>query len=260
MSLTQFSGSTDIIAALPDTPSSPDYTSQTLKAKFDEAAGNIKTYINSTLIPDIEDEFTNTVLGDGAYHYIPSRVLAASFLSAGTFTFTADASKSFTGIYDIVCVGGGGGGSVSSLTSNSGATGGGAGAVVTLTGQAMTGSYTVTVGAGGSGSYGGTGGNGGDTYVLGTGVMPLLKAGGGKGSSQSNKIGFGGGVGGGDSVYGDGTISYGHGGDNSRGRGVRGAALSDDCGAAEGYGAGGWGQISGKPGEVLIYGYQRMSV
>ena len=76
----------------------------------------------------------------------------------------------------------------------------------------------------------------------------------------ARKIGFAGGIGGSDSEYGDGTVSYGHGGDNRYGRGARGADTADSVMPASGYGAGGWGSFAPTHGAVLIYGYVRQTV
>lgn len=51
MSLTRFTGNTNVISELADAPT---LTAEQLKAKFDEADGSEKTYINNTLIPEIE--------------------------------------------------------------------------------------------------------------------------------------------------------------------------------------------------------------
>ena len=51
MSLTNFTGDTSVISGLPDEPT---LTSAQLKAKFDEAGTSIKTFINGTHNPEIE--------------------------------------------------------------------------------------------------------------------------------------------------------------------------------------------------------------
>ena len=51
MSLTKFTESTNVISQLPDEPT---LTSAELKAKFDEAGGKIKTYLNDTLTTETE--------------------------------------------------------------------------------------------------------------------------------------------------------------------------------------------------------------
>lgn len=56
MSLTKFTGNTNAISELPDTPT---LTSEELKAKFDEAGANIKKYINETLTEEIEQSISN---------------------------------------------------------------------------------------------------------------------------------------------------------------------------------------------------------
>jgi len=55
MALTQYTQSTDIILNLGTDPEDrPDLDDDGLKAKFDENAANLKTYINDTMIPEIE--------------------------------------------------------------------------------------------------------------------------------------------------------------------------------------------------------------
>ena len=51
MSLTRFTGNTNVISELADAPT---LTAEQLKAKFDEVDGSEKTFINNTLIPEIE--------------------------------------------------------------------------------------------------------------------------------------------------------------------------------------------------------------
>ena len=51
MSLTRYTGNTNVISELADAPT---LTAEQLKAKFDEADGSEKTFLNSTLIPEIE--------------------------------------------------------------------------------------------------------------------------------------------------------------------------------------------------------------
>jgi hypothetical protein len=50
-----------VIQALPDEPT---ISANALKAKFDEGAGLIKTYLNSTLTTEIDAEIAGIVLGD----------------------------------------------------------------------------------------------------------------------------------------------------------------------------------------------------
>lgn len=56
MGLTKFTGNTNVISELADTPT---LTSEELKAKFDEAGSNIKKYINETLTGEIEQSISN---------------------------------------------------------------------------------------------------------------------------------------------------------------------------------------------------------
>ena len=56
MALTKISKDMAIIAALDDEPNDVGgMTSAELKAKFDEGGASLKTYINDTLIPELED-------------------------------------------------------------------------------------------------------------------------------------------------------------------------------------------------------------
>lgn len=259
MAIRQCNDDLNIISSLPDTPAPPDYTATGLKAQFDRAALLLKKYINEKLIPDITDEILYTATGDGVYRYIPSKVLIASYTTPGSYTFDTDEHASFNGVYDIVIIGGGGGGSMPAVNVLPGSTGGGSGAVTEVIGQTLDGEYTVTVGA--AGTSGGTSGTAGESSVFRNEDYTFMKyAFGGRGSSQSSKIGFGGGVGGSDSEYGDGTVSYGHGGDNRYGRGARGADLADGVQPASGHGAGGWGSFPPTAGAVFIYGYVRQNV
>lgn len=71
MALTKLTSNVAIIAALSDLPNATDgLTAAQLKAKFDEAAGLIKTYLNDTLTEEIaaqfatQEEVDGIVLGD----------------------------------------------------------------------------------------------------------------------------------------------------------------------------------------------------
>lgn len=62
LTLTPFTKDMKIIAALGDNPNSDnDLTAQGLKEKFDEGGREIKTYINGTLIPEIQNAFTEYI-------------------------------------------------------------------------------------------------------------------------------------------------------------------------------------------------------
>lgn len=246
MSIRRMTENVNVISSLPDTPSPPSYNATLIKSKFDEAANKIKTYINDTLIPDVE---TISITGLTAV-----RKLLVSYTTAGSHIFSTQTYPSIGGVYDIVLVGGGGGGSVSESLAPSLSTGGGSGGVTKVTGAELNGLYTVNVGAAGTGNE--DSGTGGGTSSVFSGDLSFYKmASGGGASSQSSKIGRGGGIGSEDSVYADGTVTYGRGGDNEYGRGVRGGAVIDDVVAAQGYGAGGWAGFSPTAGAVFIYGY-----
>ncbi len=249
MAIEKLKKSMDIISALPDSPASPDYTPQALKAKFDESGNIIKNYINDTLIPCILDELANTVLGDGGYKYIPTRVRLASFTKTGEYVFDTDEYESYNGLYDIVLIGGGGGGYVGTVT-----LGGGGGDASLINGVSLSGRYTVTVGGGGSvGQVGET-----TSFMSEDGEEYIGIASGGGVGSEYSKIARGSGIYGTDSVYGDGTDDYGKGGDClTYGKGAVGGAVRDDVKNPSGYGGGGWGEVSGGGGAVFVYGYKR---
>ena len=249
MALRRFTEDVNVISALPDVPSPPEYNASILKAKFDEAAGKIKTYLNATLLPDLE--------GGGAGNQTVRRLIM-SYTLPGSYAFDTAVYPSAGGVYDIVLIGGGGGGSANvnpTVTTN---TGGGAGAVTKAEGVTLeNGAYGVTVGAAGQGSVT-AGPGGGATFMAAPGGAVIYSANGGGASSQSDVIGRGGGIGGGDSYYGDGDPSVGHGGDNEYGRGVRGAQSAAGVAAAQGYGAGGWAAYAPTCGAVVMYGYVRI--
>ena len=259
MAIRECNDDLNVISSLPDTPAPPEFTATELKARFDRAALLLKSYINEKLIPDIENELIATATGDGVYRYIPSKVLIAAYTSPGEYTFDTSEHGSFNNVYDIVLIGGGGGGSMPAANTLPGSTGGGSGAVTEVIGQVLDGEYSVTVGA--AGRSGGLSGTSGESTYISSGDYSFTKyAFGGRGSSQTGKIGFGGGIGGSDSEYGDGTVTYGHGGDNRYGRGARGAELADSVMPASGYGAGGWASFPPTAGAVLIYGYVRQRI
>lgn len=247
MSIRRMTDNVSVISSLPDTPSPPAYNATVIKAKFDEAANKIKTYINDTLIPDVENAAVSGVTA--------VRKLLVSYTSAGSYVFKTDEHPSVGGVYDVVLIGGGGGGSVSSTLAASQNTGGGAGGVTKVIGTALDGNYLVSVGTAGIG--GTQTPTGGAATMLYTNDFSYYKSAvGGGASSQTKRIGTGGGIGGGDSVYLDGTYGYGRGGDNEYGKGARGGATLDDVIPASGYGAGGWGSFPATSGAVFIYGYE----
>jgi len=249
MAIRRFTENVNVISALPDSPSPPDYNAGILKAKFDEAGIKLKSYINDTLIPDIESTATEGICA--------VKKELVQYTAPGSHTFDTEDYPSAGGVYDVVLIGGGGGGSKDSGGTASSGTGGGSGAVKKIIGASLEGEYTVSVGAAGTGAVGqGTGG--GSTFMMSEDYSFFKNAEGGCASSQTNKIGKGGGIGAEDSAYGDGTVCYGRGGDNEYGRGARGAALHDDVTAAQGFGAGGWSDFPATAGAVIIYGYVRI--
>jgi len=68
MALTQFTEDTGIIAALSNTPNSSDgLTATQLKAKFDENSANLKTYINDTLIDELDTHIASALTASSAF-------------------------------------------------------------------------------------------------------------------------------------------------------------------------------------------------
>ena len=254
MAISKFEESVDIIAALPTAPSSPDYTAEKLKATFDLGANKIKNYINETLVPGIEKELADSALGGGVYRYLPARRLLRSYTQPGSYTVNAEEWGSFNDLYEIVLVGGGGGGTVPSGSSYVGATGGGGGGVKRLDPMTIKGQVIVTVGAGGA-----VGQNGGNSTVIQGDSALFEMASGGQAALYGTKIGRAGGIGGTDSTYSE-TKEYGYGAGGDAcgyGMGAKGGLLRDDIRAPQGYGAGGWGPVSGTSGAVFIYGYKQ---
>ena len=249
MAIRKFTENVNVISALPDHPTPPDYNAGILKAKFDEAAVKLKAYINDTLVPDIENTASAGIC--------TVRKELVRYTTAGVNSFDTSEHPSVGGVYDIVLIGGGGGGSKDGNSSASSGTGGGAGAVLKIVGAELDGVYTVTVGTAGVGAVN-QGIGGGSTFMMSADYTFFKNAAGGGSSSQTKKIVAGGGIGGGDSIYGDGTVFYGRGGDNEYGRGARGGALPDDVTAAQGYGAGGWSDFPATAGAAIIYGYERV--
>lgn len=259
MAITKLNDDLNIISALPNRPSALEYAPEDIKAKFDEGTNKIKTYINDTLIPQLQDEFTNASISGGTFKYMPCRVLIQKYTSPGEFKFDTSVNSSFTGLYDIVLIGAGGGGCHSTVEG-----GGGGGAVTTIIGEKLNGVYTVTVGREGrtvTELYPPS--NGGTTTMVADSEDDYFYAyaNGGAGADSFSKIAYGGGIGATDGTRGDGAGLYGAGGDSiGYGCGARGALLSEDARPAMGNGAGGWGTLAPTCGAVYIYGYVRQEV
>ncbi len=248
MSIKTMEKSVDIISRLPDTPMSPEFSAQRLKEKFDEGANLIKDYINDSLIPDVTNEISRALTAEGSAAYVPVKKLFASFTSPGTYTFSTADHSSVNGLYDVVVIAGGGGGYLGDIS-----TGGGGGDAVRKDNISLTGAYTVNVGAGGQ-----AGDGGGMSYITGEGLS--CHAFGGSATSQYVKLGLGGGINGTESIYGDGSVWYGKGGDCvGYGKGAVGGAVRDDIKNPVGYGGGGWGSVPGGGGAVFIYGYEAVN-
>lgn len=65
VNLTNLTANVNNISALSDKPNETDgLTSGELKARFDKAGGDIKEYINGTLIPEVETAFNTTIPTD----------------------------------------------------------------------------------------------------------------------------------------------------------------------------------------------------
>ena len=143
MALRRFTDDVNVISALPDVPSPPEYNASILKAKFDEAAVKIKAYLNGTLLPDIESGAagTQTVLnlntGGGAGAVTKAYGMT---LEDGTYNVTVGAAGrggitagvgggasilSADGGAALLTAGGGGASSQSSMTGMGGGVGGG---------------------------------------------------------------------------------------------------------------------------------------
>jgi len=181
--------------------------------------------------------------------------------TTGTTTWTVPAGV--TSVEYLVIAGGGGGAGMKAYSNSYGAGGGGAGGYKNAPGFAVSGSYTVTVGAGGTQGTNtpSNGGNGGNSVF---GSITAIGGGGGATASTSTKAsglagGSGGGGAGGSSgggAGGAGTAGQGNNGGTAAkksgggggGAGAVGGASSDNKG-----GSGGNGKIFYITGEALTY-------
>lgn len=251
MGLTKCESDLDVIAKLPDTPMSPEYDASELKEEFDKAPNMLKEFINSTLIPEIDEAIASSG-GGGAAAF---RKHLVTFTTAGLNTFLPTDYPSEGNLYDVILIGGGGGGCTDSDGSMDSGVGGGSGAVKCVECYEMTASHIMYVGAAGE-SAAGAGSSGGMTYFFQRGTPYEHYAGGGAGANSVSNVSFAGGIGGTDSYPSNVSEGfYGAGGDNAYGRGARGGATADDTRAASGYGAGGWGALQPTGGAILVYGY-----
>ncbi len=251
MAIKKLNTSVNVISSLPDTPTAPDHTAQSLKRKFDEGCNTIKNYINDSLIPDICDEIAQTAMGDGAYRYIPIKKLLVSFTEPGLHTFTAEEYPSYNGVYDVITIAGGGGGYEDDVV-----TGGGGGDATCAENVKLQGVYSIQVGVGGAPAR-----VGGTTSVIDENNKIISYALGGACSDENVKYARGAGKCGGNSTYGDGTVIYGAGGDcYGYGKGAIGSGEREKIILPKGYGGGGWGSVHGGDGAVLIYGYVREEI
>jgi len=157
-----------------------------------------------------------------------------SFTTVGTATFTITSPASVSINYLVVAGGGGGG------VGRGG--GGGAGGVLTGTTTLSSGSYTITVGAGGSNAFNDVQGGDGGSSSIGS---IIVTTGGGGGGAWNARAGRNGGSGGGASA-GD-LLS---GGTGVSGQGYAGSTRASDLVGGGGGGAGGAG--SGSTGGIGI--------
>lgn len=131
MEITPFSGNVNVIQALSDRPNATDgLTAAQLKAKYDEAANLIKTYLNGTLIPELAayeganlhifSALSYGAVGDGITD--DTAALASAFASGNPiclpkgYTFRVTSELSLSSDYQYLF---GGGKIVSTLTSGS---------------------------------------------------------------------------------------------------------------------------------------------
>ena len=160
------------------------------------------------------------------------------FRSSGTFNNTGSAQ-----VAEIFVIGGGGGGGGGGA--NSGSTGGGGGGMVYGSVEVPSGSFSVTVGAGGTGSIA-AGGNAGDAPAAGAGVTSSVTINGvtfqatGGGGAPATTTGNGGGVG-----YSVQTGPNGGTGTINGGTSYSSPALRDGSNITSVYGTGGKGGNSG---------------
>ena len=174
---------------------------------------------------------TKTTSSDGSIYYIHT------FTKSDTFTFNGNPLSAEI----LVVAGGGAGGGTVDRTGG----GGGAGGYQYFTNQTLaSGSYSVTVGAGGTSSTG-KGGNGSNSQ-FGTLTASIGGGGGGSSGSPGNTNGSSGGSGGGASHQGSGSNAAGKTGQGTNGgAGIDGANYGSFT-AAGGGGAGGVGANNGR--------------
>lgn len=224
-----------------------------------------------------QDAVSGTDFGGGGVMLHGNGVVASGGIAStyGSYTvrqFNVSGTLSISnpGTIDYLVVGGGGGGGYGDNNSGGGGAGGGGGVVYRSSQNITTGSYTVTVGAGGTdatngqdsiflgvtalgGGYGGSwsqaggsGGSGGggsrDYYPGGTGLQPSSASGGfgnGGGAAAGGRQGGGGGGGaGGNGASGNGS----YGGNGGLGRdysGIFGSSVGEQGWFASGGGGGG---------------------
>lgn len=126
---------------------------------------------------------------------VPGSVLVTDFVASGTWT----KAPTTQAVY-IMCLGAGGGGGGVSATASRGASGGGGGgdcSEMWYMASELSGTETVTIGAGGAGGAPGASGAAGGSTTFGTNKVKAAGGGGGGGVGSSGTGGAGGGGGGG---------------------------------------------------------------
>ncbi len=221
-------------------------------ASFGRTAEQQAAISNGTLTPD------GATLFDA-----PANLKAGTWISVSASTVTSISTTTTPASVAIDYLVVAGGGASGGGTGNNPSGGGGAGAVRPGSSTVTTGSYAVTVGAGGVGAVAANGGNGGDS-ILGAIVTAVGGGGGGQGSGTAGngQAGGSGGGGGGGSTPGSGgagTTGGNNGGagqttasDSSGGGGGAGAAGT--AGTASVGGNGGNGLASSITGVSVTYG------
>jgi hypothetical protein len=102
MSLTKFTGDVNVVSTLPDEPNDVGgLSSAELKAKFDAAGASLKTFLNETLLPELEAAGVLALIqhGTDSCKYIRLNADGAIQTSADGATWVTSASSGHL-IYD----------------------------------------------------------------------------------------------------------------------------------------------------------------
>ena len=228
----------------------PDWF-QTTDAQF-----GLGTFTNTTTTGNGSVKLTSAITATGGTITDVGGYRIYTFTSSGTFNVTSGSAN----VEYLIVAGGGGGGGIGSIGTG-GAGGGGAGGVLTGNVSVSTGSYTVTIGAGGTAGVSGTdGGTGGNSSFAG---VSAAGGGGGASSGAADNNGVAGGSGGGGrytGTGGSGTAGQGYAGGNGTGSsndgagGGGGASQLGSNGSANDGGKGGNGLASTISGSSVTYG------